>query len=406
MTIIFTIIINLWLINKIIKENNGQYRNIILVNYLVRAIALIGTCTDVIPLMSAHSDSDYFDDLATSNQSRSFSSWDIATNYTIFLSVLYSFTDSSRWFAQFLNMAMSVYTLVVLRQILFLFQIPSKTRKFVLLVMAFLPFYINYSVILVRESWIIMFVTLSLYRFICWYIGKGNRNRNMILSVIFLILGLWMHAGVICVLVGYFLAFITYDYKTNSIKLSRRSYVGFCFIALMAVVIFVWRDVFLAKLMSEDTMDYIETKNTSEKANSAYLTWLEYSSPEKVLLFSPLKMFYFFYSPIPLNWRGLNDILAFFFDSSVFIISSWYALTRSVYDERYKLLKRFLVISLLATTFVFAFGTVSSGDAIRHREKTMCILLIISAISTVKNKKRNKKTHRKFNEITISNTTR
>lgn len=379
------------MVRLITSRHQGMFKSILLWSLLIRILLLIGTCTDFIPLISAHSDSDAFDEMAKANQRRFFQEWEILTNYTIYLTILYSFTDSCRWFAQFLNMMMSMLMLIYLRKILFLLIIPNKYRKLVLISVSFLPFNINYAVILGREAWILLFITISLYHFISWYVRNGNENLRLTLCVINLLIAMSMHSGVIGLLVGYFLAFISYDYKSNKIKITRKSYIGIFFLLVLCTIIVVEKDILLAKFMSNETMDYIEYKNSSEKAESAYLTWLEYSSPEKVLLFSPLKLFYFLYSPIIFDWRGLNDALAFFLDSTVYMVATWFIFTRKVEDERLKLLKKYLLVSFWVTTFLFAFGTNSSGDAIRHREKGLCVMLVAAAISTQKKSERSVK---------------
>lgn len=384
MLFIVAVLICVWLIRLINIDRGGTFGYILMLGLLVKIILLIGTCTDVIPLMSAHSDADMFDDIARSNQGQPFGSWEFATNYTIFLTILYSITDCSRWFAQFLNMLMSMFSLIYLRKILFLLDMSMNIRKIVLIVVTFLPFLNNYALILGRESWEFMFVTISLYHFVCWYLRVGSPNLRIFLCVMNLLMAILMHAGIIGIFIGYFIAFLGYDFRTNKLRLTKASYTGLFFLLMLAGVVLMYSDVFLAKLMAGGNMEYINYKSTSEKAESAYLTWLEYSSFGMVLLFSPLKMFYFMFSPIFFNWRGINDALAFLFDSTVYIVAVWLIFTRCVENVRYRMLKKLLVISFFITTFIFSFGTNSAGDAIRHREKCLCIMLIAAALSTQK----------------------
>lgn len=384
MLFIIAFLICLWLIRVINTDQKGSFRDILLLGLAMKLVLLVGTCTDTIPLMSAHSDADMFDDFARSNQGQPFSNWEFATNYTNFLTVLYSITDCSRWFAQFLNMVMSMISLIYFRKILFLLDITTRSRTIALIVVTFLPFLNNYALILGRESWEFVFVVISLYHFICWYNRIGNPSYRIVLCVTNLLLSVSMHAGIIGILIGYFIAFMSYDFKTHKARLTRSSYVGLFFLLVLGVILLLYSDVFLSKLLNGGDLEYINYRSTSEKAKSAYLTWLDYSSFGMVFLFSPLKMFYFLYSPIFMDWRGINDALAFMFDSTVYIVASWYIFTRRVEDKRIRLLKKYLLVSFWVTTFLFAFGTNSSGDAIRHREKCLSIMLVAAAISTQK----------------------
>ena len=49
-------------------------------------------------------------------------------------------------------------------------------------------------------------------------------------------------------------------------------------------------------------------------------------------------------------------------------------------------LKYFLLISLIAVTFIFAYGAKNAGTAIRHRAKIISVVLVIYALGNVEKK--------------------
>ena len=53
-----------------------------------------------------------------------------------------------------------------------------------------------------------------------------------------------------------------------------------------------------------------------------------------------------------------------------------------VVNKQHRLLKRYLLISILVTTFLFSLGTSNSGTAIRHRAKMCSVVLVVWAISS------------------------
>lgn len=381
MSFLFTILLLFMMIRSIMLKDRGEYHLIIWMGFLLRLILLIFSVTDIIPVPDAHEDADAFHEISVSNQRCSMENWENRTNYTIFLSILYAVTDCSRWFAQFVNLTFGVYILIYIRRILSTLKVDHNTKKTVMLIAAFMPFLNIYSVVLMREAWVSFFVVFSLYHFICWYVGKGKNTINIILTTVGLMLAMLMHAGVIGILAGYSFAFLTYYRKQNCMKISSSTYVAIFFLGIFAFILFLNIEIFAAKLMTSDIGAYAEKKSSGEGGGSDYLTWLDLSNPTNMLIFSPLKMFYFLYSPIITDWRGVNDIAAFLLDSLFYIIATWIIITRRVVNPRYKLLKRYLIITLFVTTFLFSFGTANTGTAIRHRAKIASIVLVLWSLS-------------------------
>ena len=102
------------------------------------------------------------------------------------------------------------------------------------------------------------------------------------------------------------------------------------------------------------------------------------------LLVAPLKMFYFMFSPIPLDWRGFGDIASFMFDSSIYVFlvgATIYGLFKSDMPLRNKI---FILLFIGITVLVYSYGTQTAGTAMRHRNKIIPLLLITFAITNSK----------------------
>lgn len=384
MSFILSIFLFLMMARSIMLKDRGEFHQIIWMGFFLRLILLVFSITDIIPVPDAHEDADAFHEISVSNQGHNVALWEIRTNYTFVLSVIYSFSDCSRWFAQYINLTFGVYILIYIRRILCVLNVDRKTRKVIIMTATFMPFLNIYSVVLMREAWVSFFIVFSLYHFICWYIKKGKDIRNIILTIGGLIMAMYMHAGAIGILAGFAFAFLTYYRKQNCMKISANTYVALFFLGIFAFIIILNAEIFASKLLNSDVEAYAEKKSSGEGGGSDYLTWLDMSSPMNMLLFSPLKMFYFLYSPIVIDWRGLNDIAAFLLDSLFYIMVTWFVLTRRVVSPQYKLLKRYLIITFLVTTFIFSFGTANTGTAIRHRAKICSVMLVMWALSPSK----------------------
>nr|WP_316046727.1 hypothetical protein [Planococcus glaciei] len=90
------------------------------------------------------------------------------------------------------------------------------------------------------------------------------------------------------------------------------------------------------------------------------------------------------FSPLPLDWRGMGDIVSFFFDSSVYLFlvgATIFGLVKSDMPIRNKI---FILLFLIVTVFVYSYGTQAAGTAMRHRNKIIPLLLITFTMSNTK----------------------
>lgn len=118
-----------------------------------------------------------------------------------------------------------------------------------------------------------------------------------------------------------------------------------------------------------------------EIGGSAYLSEITVRSLRDTIIFLPLKLIYFLFSPLPTNWRGLIDIIPFFIDSIWYFICLYY-IVRRLKKTPYHCFVLAIGIGWLATAFVFGIGTWTAGTAIRHRNKIFAVLLMLVAASS------------------------
>ena len=374
------VIMAVLLFRSMMLDCDGKYAALILNGFILRLFILLIDYFEIIEIPFSHNDADGFHETAEGNQNSAFFVY--YTNYSVFLTGLYYLTDCAKWFAQYINVTFGVLLLIYIRKILFMLEADDTAKKWVMMISAYMPFLIIYSGMLLREAWVSFFVVLSFYYFIRWYLSPEAGPRTVVLCVLSVFAAMLMHAGCIGMLVGYFMAFVTYNRQTNTFRISKTSYISLFFILiLMAVFIInisVLGDKFVEAL--EDPGEALSSKNEGEGGESDYLTNLDFSNPVNILLFFPIKMFYFLYSPIILNWRGLNDIVAFLLDSSVYLGASWFIIKRHRVTDKSRLLRRYALIALFFTVFIFSFGTTNSGTAIRHRAKICSLILLTSAL--------------------------
>lgn len=357
----------------------GKYKNILLLGLILRLVILFADIYHWFPVLHSGGDSEMFNSMASQNQV--FEEQKHITNYTPFLTFLYSITHSSRIIAQYFNLVMGVSILFILRKIFEILGIDNKVALISILLLACMPNFVIFSGILLREAWVEFFVILSVYFFVSWFIGGNSFNIPLCMGSI--LLAAVMHSGTLVVIMGYILAFTSYNPSTGQVQFSSHS-ISFIIIAtVMILLLGDSSDMFTGKFQSASSSDgLLATINADTTGDSAYLTWVKADSLWMGLVFSPLKMFYFLFSPLPTNWRGFGDVIAFMIDSSFYIFLCWNIARNYRLSNKFGSIKLFLLIGFIISVFVFAFGTYTAGTALRHRAKLLPMLTVLYAVSS------------------------
>lgn len=380
------VIVTFFLLNKV----ESKYSYLIIIGLFLRITLMFADIYGWFPILHSGADSVKFHLIALQNQSQIVQR--VSTNYTTWLTFVYSISDSSRIIAQYINVMFGCGIVYLIYQITKLFRIKDSTRKFVIIVAVFMPQLIIFSGILLREAWVSFFIVASVYYFFQWYI-KCNA-LNIALVIITILIAAAMHSGALMVLAGYSIAIITYSPAHKKITIDLTAIFKLTIIVIIIVSFFTsdYSEIFTEKFASLENEDYfIDRVNNINSGGSAYLQWINVNSTTQGLLFSPLKMFYFLYSPVPFDWRGVGDIVAFFLDSVMYIYFSIIIFRnyRKIRNREQKIIINYLLLSIIAIVFTFSYGTYNSGTAIRHRAKIFPIILICYAITTINKPKKN-----------------
>lgn len=357
-----------------------EWLMIIFIGFFVRVIVLfIDLYVPAIPIFSSGTDTEYFHEVSLLIANGMYPLEDGATNYVPFLSAIYYMIGDQRPFAQFLNVAFWVFSAVYLLKALIHLKIDKKLIFISLLIFSAMPNSIFMSSILLRESIIVFFITVSLYYFIKWF--SDGKFSDFLLAVILALMSMLFHSGMIGFVAAYMLAFLFLSTKTP--KRASQTVLYLLFFSLLFIIMFQNADLFLSKFMSPEGEAITEIEISGD-SGSAYLTSLNGMTGITAILVAPLKMFYFMFSPLPLDWRGMGDIVSFFFDSSIYLFlvgATVLGLVKSDMPMRNKI---FIALFLIVTVFVYSYGTQAAGTAMRHRNKIIPLLLITFTMSNTK----------------------
>ncbi|MDN3451211.1 hypothetical protein QMA09_13510 [Planococcus sp. APC 3906] len=368
--------ISLYLYRTLEKE----WLMLIFAGFVIRVLVLfIDLYVPSIQIFSSGTDTEYFHEISLLIANGMFPLEDGATNYVPFLSAIYYMVGDQRPFAQFLNVAFWVFAAVYLMKALIHLEIDKKLIFIALLIFTVMPNSIFMSSILLRESIIIFLITVSLYHFVRWF--ADGTFPNFIMAVLLALGSMMFHSGMIGFVIAYVLAFMFLS-ASGSKKVTQNA-LFLMLLVVMAAIMIQNSELFLSKFMGPEGTA-VSALEISGRGGSMYLSSLNGLTGIVALLVAPLKMFYFMFSPIPLDWRGFGDIASFMFDSSIYVFlvgATIYGLFKSDMPLRNKI---FILLFLGITVLVYSYGTQSAGTAMRHRNKIIPLLLITFAIANSK----------------------
>lgn len=376
MSYFYIVLLTLLVLRLIYDKDNGKYKKILITGFLLRILILMIDLNHWMVLPHSGMDSEWFHKIPVYNVTHSYD-FKRCTYYTDFITVLYYISDCSRVFAQYFNVFFGMCTLLIIRRFLSQINITQKSKQLVMMLATFAPTMVILSGILLREAWIQFFATLSILYFTHWF-TKGQ-NSYIIYCLLSVIAAAIMHSGMIALAIGYSVAFICYNPRAGRTQFSSKSILSI--LILIAFTAFIMNNMELfndkqGKMHDGDSDKAIMASYKTIGGGSDYLTWLPIDNPVMAWLFTPLKMFYFLFSPIPLDWRGTNDIIAFVTDSCVYIYLTWAIYKLKLKNKLFIHFKKYTAIVLFITVFIFGFGSTNAGQAMRHRAKILPVMIM------------------------------
>ena len=356
------------LLCNMIKGNNSYERVLLSLAY-ISAIVLLYFDRRISPLEVGDTEGFHISAILKSQGDRSSTYGGI---YTDIVGLIYRAFGPNRILGQYFNILLLVSILYVFTDMLYLFKIDEKSRKIGLFLIAFNPHFLIMNVILRRESIIIFLISLSFFYFLLWL--KKQSVIEIVKSAIFGLLAAPFHSGVVSLILGYAICYILYNKKSKTLKLSSMTMVRIMICSIVFLVIFIkYNDIFLSKFNQygdlNDTMEVIERGaggsgyTAGFKINNIYLDYI---------INTPIRAAYFILSPMPWDWRGIGDIIAFVMSSMYYsfgFIYAWKLIRRNKLATSFRTIILSCVIILLICISIFSWGTRNAGTAMRHRDK-------------------------------------
>lgn len=293
--------------------------------------------------------------------------------------ILFYIVGPLQEFGQYINVLLGLSVIFILYKILTMLNVDYRIIRIVILIAAFFPNSLIMSAIFLREMFITFFVVSSLYFFIKWY--KFGRNTNMLFAMLALSIASMFHSGVMGIAIGYAFMFLFYKREKDKFRFSVQTVFVFIGITIFSSLIFTqYQDVFLKKFSNVEEIGDIYTTANSRLGGSAYLTGITINSPLELLIYGPVKAFYFLTSPLPMDWRGFMDVFTFFTDSILYLGIILYLFIKRIKWNTNRTLIIGLIVTIISVSLIFGIGVSNAGTAMRHRQKLISLFLLLLAL--------------------------
>lgn len=290
--------------------------------------------------------------------------------FTRLLSIAYFFIGSSRLSAQYLNVLLYAISAIILVKTLINFKVSGKTLFACILLFCLMPNSMLVNSILRRETIMELCICVSLLFLSKWRINPKVSYSFM--TIFTMALASLFHTAFIFGALVFTLYFSLYDKKKQAVsfsvsKMSKLLIVSICAIFACVGFLSMWNN----KFSTVSDMDDVYSATMRARGGSVYLEGYTINSFGDLVLFSPLKLFYFIFSPVPWKFRNIMDIASFMVDTLIIVV----LLYKTIKMKKDSISKLLLVTFILLAS-VFALGTFNSGTAIRHRFSLSPFLLV------------------------------
>jgi hypothetical protein len=328
----------------------------------------------------------YFSQLSISDSYFSFKSNNLALTFTWVLSFFYRLFGRSPLLLQSIGVFFGILNVVLVYKLAILLYPDKQKAKQSALILALFPTVILYSVLILREVYVMLFFVLSFI-----YIVKWINNHHLLdgfLGLIFYIPLYYLHGTHV---IGAFFLFLIILINTliSFIKRFNNGIFGVphffllfftpILIGLTYSLVIDFKIPYLGKLEDIFTFSRILYQNkVTDFGGSVYPKWLSPNSLTDFFLLIIPRLLYLLFSPFIWDLRAINHLLGFV--DGLMYIFIFYWLIRGVLKKKRKQIISTFYIILLPLLIAYSWGVGNFGTALRHRVKFVPVLIALSSV--------------------------
>lgn len=373
----------------LLKVKDSVLRNILIIAFALRTgLALFHAF--ISPFPDSGADAISFERLGWDyaqawNMGLEANSHSAAYIYSKVIGVIYFISGRVPLLVQFVNVVLGVFIVYYVYKIIIELGATKRSAQIGSVITALFPTLNLYSVITMRENFISFFAIISVFYFFKWL------NTGMVIkltfAVAFLLLSSALHGAMILLGIVYAIFFIFYKAKIKKWRLiSTQTFLGM-FIVTLGIILF--SSFLMNKLPSDLSLvfspDYMGDRVTiSARGSTAYLVGFTPNSIVDIIVQTPVRMVYFLFAPFPWMISSPGQILGLI-DALLYLVLVFYSIRGLKYLKKYNNPALWAVtLMLLIMIATFAWGTSNFGTAIRHRQKTVWLIIAVSSLGITK----------------------
>ena len=299
--------------------------------------------------------------------------------YQSFLYYVFRLFGQQRIIAQYINLLLGFSGILLTLQIFQRFRTNRRAGKIMLAVGMFAPNFMILNVILLREALVACALIVSFYCFVLWF--KDNKFGGLVLAVTFTLIAASFHSAAIAPAIGYAICIVFYDRNRGTFRFKATTVF---LIVICIAVVYVIDQLFGAtvfrRFIGVDSIPALMAAAGRAEQGEAVYSILIFTGNDALdfLVNTPLRMVYFILSPLPWDWRGIIDVLAFAMSSSFYgyVYYLAYKALRNRQSENRQMIILLLLIAIISA-FIFGWGVSNAGTAMRHRDKFFLLHLLM-----------------------------
>ena len=259
----------------------------------------------------------------------------------------------------------------------------DRTAKKVAWMITLFPSLVLYSVLVMREVYMVFFLLMALYGVVSW--AKNYSFKSIFLAMIGFIGGAFFHGAILVgaiifiVIVG--ISSLVRFYKSLINYRINLKVLTYILLFLISSGFYLSNSFEVSYLGDFETavniknLLYLTELNT--RGTASWPKWLIMSSPYEMFYKVPIRAIYFVFAPFPWDVSKTKH-LVLLFDSILYIYLTYLILQNRKVIWRDPALRAILII-LIAYILVFSIGVGNFGTGLRHRSKFVVMFILLAA---------------------------
>ena len=310
----------------------------------------------------------------------------IYTKYPYVINAIYQIAGLNRFAAQYVNILCWGFCALIMQKACTLLKIEKILRIIAIGLLAFMPFHICISSILMRDMLVAFSIMLTTYLIMKWM--KDGKYLYLLVGVLISASAMLLHNCTLAVLAV--LAIIAAFYSPGKEKFCiEKKGIAICILGFVGVAVLVLvpsvRNVVLSQFPSVEDGIFAAINGRlkyfyTNTGGSTYLLDVYVNNYWDLIVGTLLRMGYFLFSPVPWMWRGLSDIAGFIMSVSAVIVSLAMTIISFIYKKKDSF-RTLLIATIFFVSGIFAWAVSNGGTALRHREKLLGVLILLGVYS-------------------------